>query len=123
MRCCFPAPLAALAGVPGPCEVLRSGALLASALLRAVSAARTRLPHLHAVAAVHLELVTLTEDRAVITWHTGVPGTDDGLGHMLPAVTEGEVVYGTHPGRLNRTAGENLPTAHHHVELTGLEPG
>ncbi|MEU1273135.1 metallophosphoesterase family protein [Streptomyces sp. NPDC005799] len=123
MRCCFPAPLAALAGVPGPCEVLRSGALLAPALLRAVSAARTRLPHHHPIAAVHLELVTLIEDRAIITWYTGLPGTDDGFGHMLPALTEGEVVYGTHPGRLDRVAGEDLPTAHHHVELTGLEPG
>jgi 3',5'-cyclic-AMP phosphodiesterase len=118
MRCCLPAPLA---GLPDPCEVLRSGALLA---LRAVSAAahRTRVPHRH-VAAVHLELVTLTEDSAVITWFTGVPGTDDGLGHMLPAVTDGEVVYGTHPARLNRVAGEDRATAHHHVELTGLEPG
>jgi len=76
-----------------------------------------------AVSAVHLELVTLTEDRAVITWYTGAPGTDDGQGRMLPAVTEGEVVYGTHPARLNRTAAEGAHTAHHHVELTDLEPG
>ncbi|WP_435885121.1 metallophosphoesterase [Streptomyces tauricus] len=60
--------------------------------------------------AVDLELVTLTEDLAVITWHTGVE-------------TEGEVVYGTHPARLNRTASEGRDTAHHHVELTDLEPG
>ncbi|MGW7386343.1 metallophosphoesterase [Streptomyces sp. NPDC054794] len=123
MRCCFSAPLAALAAVPGPCEVLRSGLLLAPALLRAAAAHRLRPRHPHPVAAVHLELVTLTEDRAVITWYTGVPGTDDGPGRMLPAVTEGEVVYGTHPARLHRTAGEDRPTAHHHVELTGLEPG
>ncbi|MFI1394957.1 metallophosphoesterase [Streptomyces sp. NPDC020681] len=76
-----------------------------------------------AIAAVNLELVTLTEDRAVITWHTGVPGSDDGLGRMLPAVTEGEVVYGTHPARLNRTAAEGSHTAYHYVELTDLEPG
>ncbi|MET7480432.1 metallophosphoesterase family protein [Streptomyces sp. NPDC005648] len=123
MRCCFSAPFAALAGLPGPCEVVRSGAMLVPALLKAASFYRAHLPHPHTVAAVHLELVTLTEDRAVITWYTGVPGTDDGLGHMLPAVTEGEVVYGTHPGLLNRVVGEDRPTAHHHVELTGLEPG
>lgn len=76
-----------------------------------------------AVAAVSLELVTLTEDSAIITWYTGVPGTNDGLGRMLPAVTEGEVVYGTHPARLNRVASEGRGTAHHYVELTGLEPG
>jgi 3',5'-cyclic AMP phosphodiesterase CpdA len=129
MRCCFSAPLAALSALPGPCEVLRSGALIAPALLRAAagalhgSARKGHPRHPDALAAVHLELVTLAEDRAVITWYTGVPGTDDGLGHMLPAVTEGEVVYGTHPGRLDRSAAEDRPTAHHHVELTGLEPG
>ncbi|QXE35532.1 metallophosphoesterase family protein [Streptomyces sp. GMY02] len=76
-----------------------------------------------AVSAVNLELVTLTEDRAVVTWYTGVPGTDDGLGRMLPAVTEGEVVYGTHPARLDRIAVGDGPSAYHYVELTGLEPG
>ncbi|WP_150134782.1 fibronectin type III domain-containing protein [Streptomyces hyaluromycini] len=121
MRCCLPVPLGALAGIPGPCELLRSGFLLAPALLRPATAPRPR--HPGPLTAVHLELVTLTEDRAVITWHTALPGTDDGTGRMLPAVTEGEVVYGTHPARLNRTAGEDRPTAHHHVELTGLEPG
>ncbi|GGJ30473.1 hypothetical protein GCM10010121_047220 [Streptomyces brasiliensis] len=99
--------------------------LLAPALLRSPSAPslRTRPRHPHAIAALHLELVTLTEDSAVITWYTAVPGADDGLPRLVPAVTEGEVVYGTHPARLNRTTGEDWPTAHHHVELTGLEPG
>ncbi|MFD4879840.1 metallophosphoesterase [Streptomyces sp. NPDC058420] len=119
MRCCLSAPLATLAALPTPYDVLRSGALLVPALLRAAPPrGRGR-----SLAAVHLELVTLTEDRAIVTWHTGIPGTDDGLGHMLPAVTEGEVVYGTHPGHLDRTAAEERPTAHHQVELTGLEPG
>ncbi|MFJ9349984.1 metallophosphoesterase [Streptomyces sp. NPDC101237] len=121
MRCCLPVPLGALAGIPGPREMLRSGLLLAPALLRSATAPAPR--HSRSPAAVHLELVTLTENRAVLTWHTAQPGTDDGTGRPLPAVTEGEVVYGTRPGRLNRTAGEDRPTAHHHVELTGLEPG
>ncbi|MGW1208614.1 metallophosphoesterase [Streptomyces sp. NPDC002499] len=119
MRCCLPVPLAAL---PGPCEVFRSGALIAPALLKAIAAA-VHIPRprrSHHIAAIHLELVTLAEDHAVITWHTGVP---DGRGRLLPVVTEGEVVYGTHPGRLTRVAGSDRPTAHHHVELTGLEPG
>ncbi|MFJ8634124.1 metallophosphoesterase [Streptomyces sp. NPDC093568] len=128
MRCCFSAhlpALAALSAFPGPCEVLRSGARLAPALMRSASAAvrRARSHHPDDLAAVNLELVTLTEDSAVLTWYTGIPGTDDGLGHPLPAITEGEVVYGTHPGRLDRTASEGRPTAHHQVELTGLEPG
>lgn len=118
-----------MSALPSPCEVLRSGALLAPTLLRAAAGAlhgpgrKSHAHHPDALAAVHLELVTLTEDRAIITWYTGVPGTNDGLGHMLPAVTEGEVVYGTHPSRLDRTASEGRPTAHHHVELTDLEPG
>ncbi|MFJ2829819.1 metallophosphoesterase [Streptomyces sp. NPDC087263] len=129
MRCCLSAPLAslsALAALPAPYEVLRSGVLLAPSLLRAALHGPAHQSSLHppdVLAAVHLELVTLTEDSAVITWHTGIPGTNDGTGHMLPAVTEGEVVYGTHPTRLNRSAAEARPTAHHHVELTGLEPG
>lgn len=121
MRCCLSAPLAALAALPTPYDVLRSGTLLVPALLRAAYVGSRR--HPDTLAAVHLELVTLTEDRAVLTWYTGIPGTADAFGHMLPARTEGEVVYGTHPAHLNRTAAEERPTAHHHVELTDLEPG
>ncbi|SIM48409.1 purple acid phosphatase family protein [Micromonospora cremea] len=73
---------------------------------------------------VNLELVTLAEDHAVITWYTGLPGTDDGLGRMQPAPADGEIIYGTHPSRLNRVArGISSNTAYHYVELTGLEPG
>ena len=45
-----------------------------------------------AVTPVNLELVTLAEDHAVITWYTGNAGTDDGLGRMIPAPADGEVV-------------------------------
>jgi hypothetical protein len=76
-----------------------------------------------AVAATNLELVTLTEDSAVVTWYTGTPGTNDGLGRMVPCPADGEVVYGTHPERLVHTAYGDQHTAHHHVEVTGLEPG
>ncbi|MGW1715081.1 metallophosphoesterase [Streptomyces sp. NPDC002156] len=124
MRCCLSAPLAALAAFPSPRDLARSGALLTPAVLRsALAARRERLAHPDTVTALNLELVTLTEDRAVITWYTAVPGTDDGFGHLVPAVTEGEVVYGTHPAHLDRTAAEDHPTAHHYVELTDLEPG
>ena len=49
------------------------------------------------VSPVNLELVTLTEDRAIITWYTGYTGTDDGLGRMEPAPADGEVHWGTNP--------------------------
>ncbi|ELP71084.1 metallophosphoesterase [Streptomyces turgidiscabies] len=124
MRCCLSAPLAALAAFPDPRDLVRSGAILTPAVLRsALAARRERVTRADVVTAVNLELVTLTEDSAVITWSTAVPGTDDGFGHLIPAVTEGEVVYGTHPAHLTRTASEGRPTAHHHVELTDLEPG
>ena len=77
-----------------------------------------------AVSPVNLELVTLTEDRAVITWYTGYTGTDDGLGRMEPAPADGVVSWGTDPQRLNRVAGRRArDTPYHYVELNGLEPG
>lgn len=72
---------------------------------------------------VNLELVTVTETTAVLTWYTGVPGTDDGLGRMEPAPSDAEVFYGTHPSRLTSVAHGPSGTPYHYVELTGLEPG
>jgi 3',5'-cyclic-AMP phosphodiesterase len=76
-----------------------------------------------AVGPVNLELVTLTETSAILTWYTGVPGTNDGLGRMVPAPADAEVRYGTHPARLTATASGPAGTPYHYVELTGLEPG
>ena len=50
------------------------------------------------VSPAHLELVTLTEERAIITWYTGETGTNDGLGRMEPAPADAEVRWGTDPG-------------------------
>jgi 3',5'-cyclic AMP phosphodiesterase CpdA len=76
------------------------------------------------VSPANLELVTLTEDRAIITWYTGYTGSDDGLGRMEPAPADGEVHWGTRPDRLNRIAGGlSNHTPYHYVELTNLEPG
>ena len=94
---------------------------LRSEFLSSVAAASTQRDD---VSPANLELVTLTEDRAVITWYTGYTGTDDGLGRMRPAPAHGEVHWGTHPGRLNRVAGGSSgDTPYHYVELTSLEPG
>ncbi|MFJ9032266.1 metallophosphoesterase [Streptomyces sp. NPDC102274] len=76
------------------------------------------------ISPANLELVTLTEDRAIITWYTGYTGTDDGLGRMKPAPADAEVHWGTRPDRLNRVAGGlSRNTPYHYVELTHLEPG
>jgi hypothetical protein len=93
-----------------------------SSLLTGVAAAAP--PSRQPVSPLNLELVTLTEKRAIITWYTGFTGTDDGLGRMRPAPTNGVVHWGTHPNRLNRVAGDHTEdTPYHYVELTGLEPG
>lgn len=94
----------------------------ASILARPASA-RTRARAGDAIAPANLELVTLTEDRAVITWYTGYAGSDDGLGRMEPAPSSAEVVWGTRPDRLDQVAvGRSEDTPYHWVELTGLEP-
>ena len=68
------------------------------------------------VSPVNLELVTLTEDRAVITWYTGYTGTDDGLGRMQPAPARrrGALGHATRSGS-NRVAGGR--SARHAVPL------
>jgi hypothetical protein len=89
--------------------------------LSGIAAAATRT---NVISAVNLELVTLAEDRAVITWYTGYTGTDDGLKRMEPAAADGEVLWGTNPNRLKRLASDGHGyTPYHRVELTGLEPG
>src|SRR3954447_26513803 len=104
-----------------PAEAVATPALARRELLSGVAGAATKQAP---TTAVNLELVTLTEDRAVITWYTGFTGTDDGLGRMVPAPADGVVHWGTHPDRLRRTAGSrHQDTPYHYVELTGLEPG
>ena len=53
--------------------VALSAPLVAPALLRSCAP-----PGKDDISPANLELVTLTEDRAIITWYTGYTGTDDG---------------------------------------------
>jgi Icc protein len=72
----------------------------------------------------NLELVTLTEDEAIVTWTTGLAGSRDALGRLEPTPADAEVRWGTDPGRLDRTASsDRTDTPNHRVRLTGLEPG
>lgn len=76
------------------------------------------------VTPTNLELVTLTEDEAIITWYTGLTGSDDGLGRMEPAPASAEVSWGTDSARLDRvTTSGRTDTPYHRVRLSGLEPG
>lgn len=76
-------------------DVLRSSAILAG-MTRAPLTGTGR-AFAAAVRPVNLELVTLAETSAILTWYTGSAGTDDGLGRMPPAAA-GEVQYGPAPG-------------------------
>lgn len=71
-----------------------------------------------------LELVTLTEDSAILTWYTGATGSKDELGRLEPTPADAEVRWGTDPTRLDQVASsDRTDTPYHRVELTGLEPG
>jgi 3',5'-cyclic AMP phosphodiesterase CpdA len=111
---------------PSRREIMRLSALIAGGTLVSVVgadrayAASTRSA---GISPVFLDLVTVAEDSAIMTWYTGVPGTNDGIGQLKPAPAEGEVLFGTSPSRLNRRASGLAGTAYHYAELTGLEPG
>jgi 3',5'-cyclic-AMP phosphodiesterase len=75
-----------------------------------------------------LELVTVTDTSFVLTWYTAdaaapaVPYDPDA--EPAPVATDGVVLYGTDPARLDRVAAERGGgTAYHYVEVTGLRPG
>ena len=63
-----------------PLVALARFLVLAACTLSATGSARaaTRSAGSDTVTPVNLELVTLTEDRAVITWYTGAAGTPSG---------------------------------------------
>jgi hypothetical protein len=107
-------------------DMLRWSAVAAAAplLVRADLLGRVAgaVPPRDDVSPANLELVTLTEDTAIITWYTGYTGSDDGLGRMQPAPADGEVHWGTSPNALRRVTGSRY-TPYHYVELRGLEPG
>ncbi|MEU1210438.1 metallophosphoesterase [Nocardia sp. NPDC005825] len=67
--------------------------------------------------ATDLEVVTITERSAVLTWTTlGADG--------LAVETDSEVWLGPADGSgLRQVFGDSRPTAYHYAEVTGLEPG
>ncbi|MFJ4658419.1 metallophosphoesterase [Nocardia sp. NPDC088792] len=64
-----------------------------------------------------LEVVTITERSAVLTWTTLGPDAN-------PVATDSEVWLGPADGRTQRqVCGDSEPTAYHYAEVDGLEPG
>src|SRR3954453_3342977 len=72
----------------------------------------------------NLELVTVTDTEAVITWFTGDPTQPDEFGRPLPVAAPGRVLIGSSPApRPGVKAGRHGPPAYHYVEVSGLQPG
>ena len=73
--------------------------------------------------AVNLELVTVTESSAVLTWFTGDASAVDGAGRLAPVPADTEVLVGTSTRTLRTVLHDSTPTPYHYAEITGLEPG
>lgn len=73
---------------------------------------------------INLELVTVSDTEAVITWFTGDPTNLDVFGRPAPVAAPGRVLIGTSPDvRTWQAVGTHGPTPYHYVEVRGLTPG
>lgn len=73
---------------------------------------------------LHLELVTVSDTTAVMTWFTGDPTTLDEFNRPAPVAAPGRVLIGTSPDpRSWVEVGAHDPTPYHYVEIDGLIPG
>lgn len=112
-------------------QLLRYGALVSATLAAArlpgggVTLAQAVEPGAGRVPVpMNLELVTVSDTYAVITWFTGDPTALDEFGRPLPVAAPGRVLIGTSPDpRRWVEVGAHGPTAYHAVEVTGLRPG
>ena len=110
-------------------QLMRWSAIAASTALVPIldperSYAATRAAAVGSVVAIDLELVTLTETSAVITWYTAQPGAPGASLQMAPMpTTVNAISYGTSPLAMTQTVLGQADTAYHYLELTGLEPG
>ena len=73
---------------------------------------------------MYLELVTVTDTQAVMTWFTGDPTAPDEFGRPAPVAAPGRVLIGTSPDPTTWVeVGAHGPTPYHYVELRGLKAG
>jgi hypothetical protein len=81
-------------------------------------------PANHPALPINLELVTVSDTRAAVTWFTGDPTTLDEFGRPLPVAAPGRVLIGTTPNPATwHEVGAHGPTPYHYVEIVGLTPG
>ncbi|HEU5033791.1 MAG TPA: metallophosphoesterase family protein [Mycobacteriales bacterium] len=71
---------------------------------------------------MHLELVTLTEHTAILTWFTGDPTALDDYGRPAPIPADTTLLLGTAPADLHPVVRRDDETPYHYVELTRLKP-
>ncbi len=72
---------------------------------------------------INLELVTVTETSAIITWFTGDPTRPDQFGRLAPMPADTEVLLsplGSAPRPIHH---DTKASPYHYVEIRGLEPG
>ncbi|MBW3662550.1 MAG: metallophosphoesterase family protein [Actinobacteria bacterium] len=72
---------------------------------------------------MHLELVTVTDTSAILTWFTGDPTQPDEFGRPAPVAAPGRVLLGSQASGTLAEVESHDPTPYHYVELTGLTPG
>ncbi|GAA1914788.1 metallophosphoesterase [Streptantibioticus ferralitis] len=96
------------------------GAGTASAATRSAADVRSG-----ALLVTDLEVVTVTDTSAVITWFTGSKAEVDRYGAPAPVPTDTELLLGEpgNPGSLRTVLHDTGPTAFHYAEVHGLEPG
>jgi Icc protein len=105
-------------------QLMRYGALVAATFPAGGVLLSQRAAHAGTAVPMHLELVTVTDTSAVITWFTGDPAAPDEFGRPEPVAAPGRVLLGTSPDpRTWVPVGEHEPTPYHYVEVSGLQPG
>lgn len=120
--------------MPACCHLSRrqlltwAGLVAASPLLSALADPERAYGLTRAIAAIpalpiNLEVVTITETTAILTWFTGDPTRPDSLGRLAPMPADTEVLLGTTPTNLRSVHHDANRTPYHYAELTGLEPG
>lgn len=73
---------------------------------------------------MNLELVTVTDTSAIITWFTGDPTQLDDFGRPKPVRAPGRVLIGASPDPTTwKEVGAHGRRAYHYVEVEGLRPG
>lgn len=103
---------------------MRYSALVAATFPAGAVLLSQRAAHAGPAVPMHLELVTVTDTSAIITWFTGDPTAPDEFGRPAPIAAPGRVLIGTSPDLTSWVpVGEHEPTPYHYVEVTGLKPG